>query len=194
MKTKQLLIAIVALVFFQVNNLAAQTFKVKSFAMAVKGTSSIHDWESQVERLDCKTSYKVEENILIDIREAVVKIPVQSIKSPKGKLMDNRTYKAFNFEKYPFIVFTLSGKKIDASNLTADLKGSVSMAGATRPIDLAISYNVLANGDLRIVGSKEIKMTEFNMEPPTAMMGAIKVGDEVVISFDIVFSSTLTNL
>jgi polyisoprenoid-binding protein YceI len=194
MKTKQLLIVIVTLLFFQANNSGAQTFKVKTFAITVKGTSSIHDWESRVEKLDCKASYKVEGNLLLDISEAVVKIPVQSIKSPKGKMMDNKTYEAFHFEKYPFIVFMLSGEKISAPELTADLKGSLSMAGATKPVDLRISYKVLPNGDLQIIGSKKIKMTEFNMEPPTAMMGTIKVGEEVVISFDIVLSSSGTNL
>jgi hypothetical protein len=68
------------------------------------------------------------------------------------------------------------------------------MAGTTKPIDLVANYKVLSNGDLQITGSKKIKMTDFNMEPPTAMMGTIKVGDDVIIGFDIVLSSTHTVL
>jgi polyisoprenoid-binding protein YceI len=194
MKARQLLIVTVALLFFQVNNLVAQTFKVKTFKMSVNGTSSMHDWESQVEKLECKSSFKIDGNVLADIKEAVVKIPVQSIKSPKGKIMDNKTYEAFNYEKYPAIVFTLASKKINTSNLTAELKGSLTMAGTTKQIDLLVTYKVLPGGDLQINGSKKIKMTEYKMEPPTAMMGAIKVGDEVVIKFDIVLSGSVTNL
>jgi polyisoprenoid-binding protein YceI len=160
----------------------------------VNGTSSMHDWESQVEKLDVQGSYKVEANALVDIKSAVVKIPVKSIKSPKGKIMDNKTYEAFNSDKYPTIVFTLSSKKLNGSNLTAEVKGTLAMAGTTKQIDLLITYKVLTNGDLQIVGSKKIKMTEFNMEPPTAMMGAIKVGDEVIINFDIVLSNSLTSI
>jgi hypothetical protein len=33
-------------------------------------------------------------------------------------------------------------------------------------------------------------MTEFNMEPPKAMMGTIKAGDEVTINFNIIFSGS----
>jgi polyisoprenoid-binding protein YceI len=194
MKARQLLIVIVSLLLVQVNNLSAQILKVKNFKMTVKGTSTMHEWESQIEKLECKASYKIENNLLLDIKEAVVKIPVQSIKSPKGRMMDNKTYDAFNSEKYPTIVFTLSGKKINASVLTAELKGSLSMAGATRPIDLLINYKVLPNGDLQISGSKKIVMTEFKMDPPTAMMGAIQVGDEVTVNFEIVLSNTNTNL
>jgi polyisoprenoid-binding protein YceI len=108
--------------------------------------------------------------------------------------MDNKTYDAFNYEKYPLIVFTLTSEKINSSNLTADLKGTLAMAGASRPIDVQISYKILGNGDLQIIGSKKLKMTDFNMEPPTAMMGTIKVGDEVTVSFDIVLSATNTIL
>lgn len=84
MKTKHLLIAIVSLLFFQISNLSAQSFRVKNFKMNVLGSSTMHDWESQVEKLECKGSYKIEGNVLADIKEAVVKIPVKSIKSPKG--------------------------------------------------------------------------------------------------------------
>jgi hypothetical protein len=194
MKARQLLIVMVSLLFFQVNTLSAQSFKIKSLKMTVRGTSTMHDWESQVEKLECKTSYKIDGDQLVDIYDAVIKIPVQSIKSTKGKMMDTKTYEAFNYEKYPYIVFILTGKKFNSANLTAELKGSLAMAGTTKQINLLISYKVLPNGNLQIVGSKKLKMTEFNMEPPTAMMGAIKVGDEVAIDFDIVLSSSITNL
>ena len=194
MKAKHLLIAMVSLLFFQINNLNAQSFKVKSFKMTVQGSSSMHDWESQVEKLECNASFKIEGNVLADIKEAVVKIPVKGIKSSKGKMMDNKTYDAFDYEKHPNIIFTLSSRKINSSNLTVELKGTLAMAGATKPIDVLVSYKVLPNGDLQITGSKKFKMSEFKMEAPTAMMGTIKVGDEVTINFDIVLSSTITNL
>jgi polyisoprenoid-binding protein YceI len=194
MKARPLLIAIVALLFFQLNNLSAQSFVLKNFNVTVKGTSSMHDWESQVEKLECKASFKIEGNKLVDVKDALIKIPVEGIKSEKGKIMDNKTYDAFNYEKHPSISFLLNSEKINASNNTIEMKGNLSMAGATRPIDLVANYKVLSNGDLQITGSKKIKMTDFNMEPPTAMMGTIKVGDEVIIGFDIVLSGTNTVL
>jgi hypothetical protein len=194
MKTKQLLIIIVTLLFLQPNFLNAQSFKVKNYKMTVNGTSTMHEWESVVEKLECKVSYKIEGNVLVDIGEAIVKIPVESIKSSKGKTMNNKTHEAFNYKKNPYIIFTLRSKKINPSSLTADLKGTLSMAGANNTIDLVANYKILQNGDLQIICSKKIKMTEFNMEPPTAMMGTIKVGDEVVIYFEIVLSSSNTIL
>ena len=194
MKSRHLLIVIVTLLFLQPTYLTAQSFNVKSHKMTVTGSSTLHEWESVVEKLQCKSSFKIENNVLVDIKEAFVKIPVQSLKSSKGKMMDSKTYNAFNYEKYPFITFTLSTKKINPSLLTADLKGSLTMAGAMKPIDLTVNYKVLPNGDLQITGSKKLKMSDFNMETPTAMMGTIKVGDEVMITFEIVLTNTVTSL
>ena len=190
MKTKQLLTLVVTLICIESNYLNAQSSKVKNYTATVKGTSTMHEWESVIEKLECKTSYKIEGSELVDIKEAEVKILVESIKSTKGRTMDNKTYDAFNSEKFPSIIFTLSSQTINTSNLTVALKGALEMAGTTKPIDLVASYKVLTNGDLQITGIKKIKMTEFNIDPPKAMLGTIKVGDEVTISFDIVLSHT----
>lgn len=194
MKTIQLLTAMATLLFLQSNVLKAQVFKVKTYKMTVKGTSSLHDWESKVEKLECSASFGVKDDMLIDIKEVMIKIPVQSVKSSKGNMMDSKTYDAFKYQKNPHIIFTLTDRKINVAGSTAELKGTLSMAGTTRHIDLVTNYKMLPNGDLQFTGTKKIKMTEFNMEPPTAMMGTIKVGDEVVIMFDLVFSNTNTTL
>ena len=65
------------------------------------------------------------------------------------------------------------------------------MAGANQPIDLQqVKYKVLAGGDVQITFSKTFKMSQWKMEPPTAMMGTIKVGDEVTVNFDFIVDST----
>jgi hypothetical protein len=38
---------------------------------------------------------------------------------------------------------------------------------------------------MQISGSKKLKMTEFDMVPPTALMGTIKTGDEVTVTFNL---------
>lgn len=179
-----------AIFFIQAKDLNAQPSKVRDYKVTVKGTSTMHDWESNVEKLECRTSYKIENNKLINIKETILKITVESIKSTKGKIMDEKTYNAFNSEQHPFIIFILRGENINKSDLTVNLTGTLEMAGVEKPIDLIANYRVLANGDFQIIGNKKIKMTEFNMKPPKAMMGTIKVGDEVDINFDITFSDT----
>jgi hypothetical protein len=168
----------------------AQVSNVSDYKVSVKGTSTMHDWESNVEKLETHATYKLKGNELVSIGDATLKVIVRSIKSTKGKTMDKKTYEAFDSENHPFIIFTLKSEKINPSKLTVDLTGTLEMAGTMLPINLVANYKVLANGELEIIGNKKVKMSEYKMTPPKAMMGTIKVGDEVDIHFDVTFTST----
>jgi hypothetical protein len=43
-----------------------------------------------------------------------------------------------------------------------------------------------ADGSIKATGTVPVKMTAFQMKPPTAMLGAIRCGDEVKVKFDLV--------
>jgi polyisoprenoid-binding protein YceI len=146
----------------------------------------ISNHKSRMER-----SFPNRKSCIGDAKNVEVRIPVESIKSTKGKLMDSKTYDAFNAEKYPFIVYNVTSVKVNQSAGVLDAKGTLTMAGVSRPVDLQAKYKVLPSGDLQITVSKSLKMTEFKMDPPTAMMGTIKVGDEVTVSFDVTINTKL---
>lgn len=168
----------------------AQDFIVKSSTSTIQGTSSLHDWESRITQLDFKGNFVLENNSLKSIKSAEISIPVTGIKSEKGKIMDNKTYDAFKYEKNPLVTFLLvaahpgpggDGQVIDAS-------GYLTMAGIMKSIKLNALVKILPGGDLQLTLSKKLKITEFGMEQPTAMMGAITVGDEVTVNFNLVLT------
>lgn len=186
MKAMKVLLVTVWVLAIQLQTVQGQMFSVKSYKVSVKGTSSLHDWESTVDKLEAKGSFTITDNALSDIRDVVVKIPVKAIKSPKGKMMDNKTWEAFNYEKNPIIAFALSERKINTSKNTLVANGTLTMAGVTKSVELHLIYKVLPGGELQISGTHSLLMSNFNMEPPTAMMGTIKVGDEVVVNLEII--------
>lgn len=190
MKATKILLIPILIVAVHINKIQAQqSLQVKAYSLTIEGTSSLHDWESTVEKLDFKGTFTLAGNSLTAVKSVVATIPVKSIKSPKGKMMDNKTYEAFNYEKNPSIIFTMTGSNIDERKGIIDVLGTLTMAGMTKPIDLSLNYKVLPNGDIRITGSKKLLMTDYKMEPPTAMMGAIKVADEVVVKIDLTLTS-----
>jgi polyisoprenoid-binding protein YceI len=192
MKRNIVVLAITAALFLILNNISfAQLVKVKPNKMTVQGSSTLHEWESDITKAEWKGLFQIENLALVDVKNVEVKIPVESIKSTKGKMMDSKTYEAFNYEKFPFIVFTLNSAKVNQTAGTIEAKGNLSMAGVTKVIDLQVKYKVFANGDLHLTVNKTFKMSEFKMESPTAMMGTIKVGDEVTVSFDVTASTKL---
>ena len=191
MKPITFLLIFVWAVALQINtDVQAQTLGVKTYKITINGTSSMHDWQSSVQKLEAKGSFGITDNTLTDIRDIVVKIPVTAIKSTKGRIMDNKTYDAFNHEKNPTITFTLTGEKINEGNGTMSISGNLNMAGVTKAIEMLVSYKLLAGGDLQVSGSKKLLMTDYKMDPPTAMMGAIQVGDEVTVTFELVLTQS----
>jgi polyisoprenoid-binding protein YceI len=189
---RNIVLVIAAALFLVFNNITfGQPVKVKANKMTVQGSSTLHEWESQITKAEWKGLFQIENLALVDVKNVEVKIPVESIKSTKGKMMDSKTYDAFNSEKYPFIIFSLTSAKINQTAGTIDAKGTLAMGGASKPIELQAKYKVLPSGELQLTVSKALKMTDFKMEPPTAMMGTIKVGDDVTVNFDVTVNTKL---
>lgn len=172
--------------FFIAGVKAQASYSVKHIKVAVLGTSSLHDWESDVTQVECTGFMSVEKSLLTAIKDVIVKIPVTSIKSTKGSIMDNKTYDAFDHKKHPFIQYKLTNAKINASGseYVVIATGNLTMAGITKTLEMTVNAKVLTNGDVQISGSKTLNMREYSMVPPTALMGTIKVGEEITIKFE----------
>jgi polyisoprenoid-binding protein YceI len=151
--------------------------------MTIDGTSSLHEWTSDVTKLEWAGSILVEGNAVKTIKDAIITIPVVSIKSTKGKTMDNKTYDAFNSDKNPAIIFKLTSITVTGTNVQAT--GSLTMNGNSNAIAMNLTAKVLPGGEVQITGTQKLNMRDFKMTPPKAMMGTIKVGEEATVKYDL---------
>ncbi len=153
--------------------------------MTVLGTSTLHDWESDVEVISGTASLTTEGNQLQELQELNIIITVNSIKSGKSG-MDKNTYNALKEKDFPKITYQLQS----VENITdTDVRtvGELTIAGSSNSKELITQYVV--NGDaISFNGAITFNMSEFNIDPPTALMGTIKTGDEVTISYDVIFN------
>ncbi len=171
----------------------AQTYTLESSEVTISGTSSLHDWESEVTQVDFQGSFTFINEQLSSAQRIQVRIPVRGIRSTKGRVMDRKTYNAFDADSHPDIVFSVNSLSLlgaPAATHTVVAEGSLSMAGTTQPVEVAVTIETLADGFLRVSGEKALLMTSFGMDPPTALLGTLKTGDEVVIHFDLTLSPT----
>lgn len=165
----------------------AQTpYHLKSEKITIAGSSSLHDWVSEVTTVEWSGSLKLVDGQLTDVASVRVKIPVTSIKSDNGRIMDGKTYDAFNSEKYPTITYQMSEATLSGDVIKAT--GTLTMAGASKVISLDVKASVISAGDVQLTGSYTLNMRDYKMTPPTAVMGTIKVGEEVTINFDLTLS------
>ena len=193
--SKLVLLLLVNVLLFTSNGVVAQTLKLnpKSSTITISGTTNVHDWKSQVTQMKGDLTVNGSKKI----QSLSVDIPVISIKSEeKEKLMDKKTYEAFNSEKNPTITFHLTevnSMQISGDNITATITGNLTMAGFTKKIILKTVGKNTKPGVYQFKGSTTLKMSEFKMKAPTALMGVMKVGDSVTLSFDVSFEGSQIN-
>ncbi len=167
--------------------ITAQSFPIvpQSASINVHGTSNVHDWDMK----PTKVTGELGLNSSKQISAISIKIEVKSLKSGNS-IMDGKTYDAFDYKKNPYIVFQLtdaSQAKLSDNDTEITLTGNLSFAGATRKISIKTTGKITKSGDYQLKGSIPLKMTDFKMKPPTAMLGTMKTGDAVTVKFDVTF-------
>jgi len=90
--------------------------------------------------------------------------------------------------KYPEIKFDsaeVSGQKVFEGQYRVTIKGNLTMHGVTRQQVLPASIRFVGE-DLRAIGDFTVKQSDFNIKLVSAVGGALKVKDELKISFEVV--------
>lgn len=174
---------------------AQEEFKLVRSTVKIEGTSTLHDWSAEVTKASGKAVMQ-EGGGNLSISSVNIDMEVGSVKSDKGSTMENNIYNALKGKTYPKITFQLT--KVNsvsgtAADLTANVSGNLTIAGTTKAVDLAVKGKKKANGELEFSGTKKMKMTTFNVKPPSFMFGAMKTGDDITITFSATFSKGLPN-
>lgn len=155
-------------------------------SVIIKGTSSLHDWESKAEVIYGSADFIINsENELTGIAQLDFSVDVESIKSGKS-VMDRKTRGALNAKKHPAITFSIT----DVNSITTDsifVAGELSISGKKETVELAVAYQIDDQGLLKVTGSKKLLMTDYGIKPPKAMLGTLKTGDEIEVVFETTF-------
>ena len=77
---------------------------------------------------------------------------------------------------------TFTSTSVEVHDTSVKAVGDQSIAGQSRPVTLDLT----ATSDGRLTGSMTLVQSEFGIKPYTAMMGALKVKDEVEVNLDVV--------
>lgn len=178
-----------ALISFTLPVLQGQTtYKITKSTMTVAGTSNLHDWTTSVTELKGSGVFVLDGNSLQEINSLDVSIPVNSMKSSKGSVMDGKTYNALKYKQFSLISFKIAqvgGIEKTTTGFKVKTTGNLTVAGVKKSINLTVDGKVLSDGSLNFKGSKTLQMTDFGVDPPTALMGAMTVGNGVTVTFDV---------
>ncbi len=167
----------------------------KNYTVTINGTSNLHNWNEKVETVSGSSVVGSNSDGSFDLTAVNIKMNVHSIKSDMGSVMDNNTYKALKADANPEIIFTLTApvKSIQtkASEPTVSAKGNLTIAGVTKPVNMQVKVYMQEHGKLAFEGSQAIKMTDYGINPPTALFGTMKTGNEITINFVTNFTTAI---
>jgi len=166
--------------------------------VTVTGTSTLHAWHVEGRHLGGSLSidghelaslWRVSSSSPHTLAPTVrVEIPVTSLAGGTRE-MDEKMHEALKAKTHPTMTYRLESVTIPArqtahtddtgGSVTIDTTGVLVVAGAERTVNMPMRVRWLSDHRLEISGDTSLRMTEFGIDPPRAMLGMLRTGDEV---------------
>ncbi len=181
------------LVVMSFNQIAfAQEAKVNNAAskLTIFGTSNIHDWDMKAEKLSGTAVFKMEDGKLTGVEKLNLVVDAESLKSGKSG-MDKNAYAALNTKSHKTINYTLTrvNKVTDTGNntYTIETTGNLRIAGETKQVPITFTARTTGNS-VTLAGKVPLNMTHYKVDPPRALMGTVRTGEELTIDFEVIYN------
>jgi polyisoprenoid-binding protein YceI len=184
--------AFLTVLLITTNNLMAQdNYTLTAQVTSINGTSNLHNWHESVEKISGKGEVKQGVDKSLSLQSLNIFVSVNAIKSDESGMV-SKTYKALKSDKFPEITFVLSEPVLNiptgAISYPVAAKGQLTIAGVTKAVIMPVKVSVTEDKKIIVDGSQPIKMTDFGIDPPTALLGMLKTGDTITLSFKTTFS------
>jgi hypothetical protein len=159
--------------------------------MNLSGTTPVKNWSMTANGLSGEAKLGVASNGLLSaVEDLVFVLPVHNLKG-EVKAMDEDAYEALKADQHKEIVFKLATAAIALQPNNTSLveaEGSLSVAGVTRKVTLKMYAFVNRDGSVTFTGSKKLKMSDYDVERPSLLFGAIKAGNEMTLTYKLIFT------
>lgn len=164
--------------------------QMSAVRITVEGTSNIHDWTMQADKGTGNVAINLgANNVIANLGNLSFSMAAEALKS-EHKAMDKNTYKAMNTDKFPTISFaapTSSIKSTGGSSFSVVAHGKLTISGVSKNTDLTAACTVNADKSFTCNGAYKLKMSQFNVTPPSIMFGTITVGDDITVKYTVTY-------
>lgn len=157
---------------------ASEPAECKSF-ISILGSSNINQFRIYNENLQIDaTAQNITEDNLI-------RIPVYDFKASNDRMLGD-FYEMVNAEVYPYIDIAIEPRAqadFDEQSGLTNFKTQVTIAGTSNSYIVPSEISGCDHNGFILKGDLQVKLTDFDIEPPTKVFGAVKVNDHVFIKF-----------
>jgi polyisoprenoid-binding protein YceI len=180
---------LVILMAFASSLRAQDVYRAEAPDIKVSGTSNLHNWSMEAKDMSCsaKFSFAAAGSQPQSLTTLELSVPVRNLKSGESS-MDSRAYTALKADKFGTITF-ISGSAVivpgQKNQFQVKSTGSMTIAGIAQPVVLTADCQVNPDGSIACNGSQQVKMTDYQIKPPSFMLGALKTGNVLTINFSL---------
>ncbi len=167
---------------------------VEGSQVRLDGDSTLHKYHAVASKLAASfvLDGPAEEDLASLIRRDGVKSGEISFAatglSSSEKRLDKNMWKALRAERYPNIRFQMSSYQAFPSTKGAafavKIRGRLEVGGVEQPIEVTAEAFV-GSGQVRLIGSQQLRMSDFKVQAPVLMGGLMRTKNEVTITFDL---------
>lgn len=158
-------------------------------SVVITGTSAIDDWSMKSATMESSGIFELQKGKLLSVHAISFSLQSKSLKSG-NPIMEAGAYKALNADRYPTITYKHNSaflKQLDANNYLVQASGELTINGVTRKIKMIITAILDENKFIICKGSEKLKLSDYNINAPQVGLGALKVSDNIEMSFTLVY-------
>lgn len=167
-------------------------------SLSISGTSNVNTFSclcAETFKRQVLEILRVDSTRQLRFKNAVLKLPTQSMDCNNSR-MNSDLCDALKSSRYPYIVVELQQIQLRPTALNATRNewfdvvavATLTITDVCKPIVMDVRGIRLGDDRYRFVCSKNVRMTDFNVDPPTALFGLIKVNNDIKINLDITAS------
>ncbi|MEX0944734.1 MAG: YceI family protein [Balneolaceae bacterium] len=170
----------------------------ESSRLWIEGKSNVNEFECQANQYFAEATL-IDDNDPIEFQQQLdarvfmqLEIQVDGFECGRSR-MNKDLQAALKSSEFPEITFEFDNASIlnlpENNNVDnafeIEVNGTLSVAGNSRDIHFTTKAYFVETYLIRAIGKTTIQMSDFNVEPPVALMGLVKVEDELTVNFDL---------
>lgn len=163
--------------------------------MKVDGLSTVSEWSAEI--IEAKGNLVLIDTVKIEIGASlytnlIFEFPVDKMESGRGPIMNSKIKTALKSTENPIVNYNSTENKIITVKdniFELETKGTISVAGVEKPVSVILNGSF--DEELKTIsfeGNKDVTMSMFNIEKPTAFFGQLKTMDELNVKFNVSFT------
>ncbi len=164
--------------------------------MTIEGGSNLRDWSADVPEME--SSFVITGFSGTDLKHLKpehfhtleLRIPVRSIDTGNRGFTRN-IHKYLLMDQHPRITYRLQRVEsisMDGARAVIRSTGTITAAGRDHTVNMRTHATMNKDGSIRFAGEQPLLMSDFGIEPPTALMGTVKAHDAIRIVYEVSYS------